>query len=141
MAEGRAVKVERSTARGHVASNTLTASPGAIAWARPNCLCPSPLGRQAARFLAERAADRPTTTSTARLRLTNWTRVHSFHPQILPKTPNVKSEDATPSAFLERQLRRLAHPEVPEDVWTGFEEAEEGRGTEILDAHFEQPPS
>jgi hypothetical protein len=42
---------------------------------------------------------------------------------------------------LERQLRRLAHPEVPEDVWTGFEEAEEGRGIEIRDEHFDQPPA
>jgi hypothetical protein len=41
---------------------------------------------------------------------------------------------------LERQLRRFAHPEVPEDVWTGFEEAEDGRGIEIRDEHFERPP-
>ena len=41
---------------------------------------------------------------------------------------------------LERQLRRCAHPEVPEDVWTGFEEAEDGRGIEIRDEHFERPP-
>jgi hypothetical protein len=42
---------------------------------------------------------------------------------------------------LERQLRRLAHPEVPEDVWTGFEEAEDGRGIEMRDEHFDQPPA
>jgi hypothetical protein len=41
---------------------------------------------------------------------------------------------------LERQLRRLAHPEVPEDVWTGFEEAEDGQGIEVRDEHFERPP-
>jgi hypothetical protein len=41
---------------------------------------------------------------------------------------------------LERQLRRFAHPEVPEDVWTGFEEAEDGRGIEVRDEHFERPP-
>jgi hypothetical protein len=41
---------------------------------------------------------------------------------------------------LERQLRRFAHPEVPEEVWTGFEEAEDGRGIEIRDEHFERPP-
>lgn len=40
---------------------------------------------------------------------------------------------------LERQLRRFAHPEVPEDVWIGFEEAEDGRGVEIQDEHFERP--
>ena len=39
---------------------------------------------------------------------------------------------------LERQLRRLAHPEVPEDVWTGFEEAEDGLGMDIKDEHFRQ---
>jgi len=42
---------------------------------------------------------------------------------------------------LERHLRRLAHPEVPEDVWTGFEEAEDGKGVEIQDEHFEHPPA
>jgi hypothetical protein len=41
---------------------------------------------------------------------------------------------------LERQLRRCAHPEVPEDVWIGFEEAEDGRGIEVRDEHFERPP-
>jgi hypothetical protein len=41
---------------------------------------------------------------------------------------------------LERQMRRFAHPEVPEDVWTGFEEAEDGQGIEIRDEHFEHPP-
>jgi len=28
---------------------------------------------------------------------------------------------------VERTLRRLAHPDVPEDVWEGFEDAEDGR--------------
>jgi hypothetical protein len=41
---------------------------------------------------------------------------------------------------IERELRRLAHPEVPEDVWIGFEEAEDGAGMEIKDEHFAQPP-
>ncbi len=51
-------------------------------------------------------------------------------------------QDLSPQALreLERKLRRFAHPEVPEDVWTGFEEAEDGRGIEIRDEHFEQPP-
>ena len=51
-------------------------------------------------------------------------------------------QDLSPPALkaLERQLRRFAHPEVPEDVWTGFEEAEDGRGIEIRDEHFERPP-
>jgi hypothetical protein len=37
MAEVKAVKVERSRARGHVASNTLTALTGAISWLPLNC--------------------------------------------------------------------------------------------------------
>jgi hypothetical protein len=41
---------------------------------------------------------------------------------------------------LERQLRRCAHPEVPEDVWIGFEEAEDGHGIEVKDEHFARPP-
>jgi hypothetical protein len=45
---------------------------------------------------------------------------------------------ATALKTLERQLRRLAHPEVPEDVCTGFEEAEDGKAIEIRDEHFEQ---
>jgi hypothetical protein len=50
--------------------------------------------------------------------------------------------DLSPSALkkLERQLRRLTHPTVPEDVWTGFEEAEDGLGIEVRDEHFDQPP-
>jgi hypothetical protein len=42
---------------------------------------------------------------------------------------------------MERQVRRLAHHEVPEDVWIGFEEAEDGQGAEIRDEHFNQPPA
>lgn len=37
----------------------------------------------------------------------------------------------------QRQLRRFAPPEVPEDVWTGFEEAEDGQGIEVRDADFQ----
>jgi hypothetical protein len=39
---------------------------------------------------------------------------------------------------LEWELRRAAHPEVPRDVWTGCEEAEDGRDIEIRDGHFER---
>jgi len=51
--------------------------------------------------------------------------------------------ELSPAALrkLERQLRRLTHPEVPEDVWIGFEEAEDGLGTEIRDGQFDQPPA
>jgi len=51
-------------------------------------------------------------------------------------------QELSPAALkaLERHLRRFAHPEVPEDVWIGFEEAEDGLGIEIRDEHFELPP-
>jgi hypothetical protein len=51
-------------------------------------------------------------------------------------------QELSPSTLkaLERQLRRCAHPEVPEDVWTGFEEAEDGRGIGVREEHFERPP-
>lgn len=42
---------------------------------------------------------------------------------------------------IERLLRRIEHPEVPEDVWEGFEEAEDGRGIEMRDEHFDNPPA
>jgi hypothetical protein len=51
-------------------------------------------------------------------------------------------QELSPAALkaLERQLRRFAHPEIPEDVWIGFEEAEDGKGIEIQDEHFQRPP-
>lgn len=49
MAEGGAVNVERSRARGHVASNALTAPPGATPWPRWNCL--NPLSRPSGRSI------------------------------------------------------------------------------------------
>ena len=42
---------------------------------------------------------------------------------------------------IERLWRRIEHPEVPEDVWEGFEEAEDGKGIEMRDEHFAQPPA
>ena len=42
---------------------------------------------------------------------------------------------------IERALRRIEHPEVPEDVWQGFEEAEDGKGIEVRDEHFQNPPA
>lgn len=42
---------------------------------------------------------------------------------------------------IERMLRRVEHPEVPEDVWEGFEEAEDGKGIEMQDGHFDNPPA
>ncbi len=42
---------------------------------------------------------------------------------------------------IDRMLRRIEHPEVPEDVWVGFEEAEDGNGIEVRDEHFTNPPA
>ena len=39
---------------------------------------------------------------------------------------------------IERLLRRIEHPEIPEDVWEGFEEAEDGQ-TVDLDVALTQP--
>ena len=40
----------------------------------------------------------------------------------------------------ERLLRRLQYPDVPEDVWEGFEECEDGKAIEMKDDHFARPP-
>ena len=40
----------------------------------------------------------------------------------------------------ERLLRRLQHPDVPDDVWEGFEECEDGKAIEMKDEHFARPP-
>ncbi|HEX4084969.1 MAG TPA: hypothetical protein VHY22_08670 [Chthoniobacteraceae bacterium] len=42
---------------------------------------------------------------------------------------------------IDRLLRRIEHPEVPDDVWEGFEEAEDGKGIEMRDEYFENPPA
>ena len=42
--------------------------------------------------------------------------------------------------FIERLLRRLEHPGVPEDVWEGFEDAEDGRFVEMETALNEPYP-
>lgn len=42
--------------------------------------------------------------------------------------------------FIERLVRRVEHPEIPEDVWQGFEECEDGKAIEMKDEHFDQPP-
>lgn len=41
---------------------------------------------------------------------------------------------------IERLLRRLEHPEIPDDVWAGLEEAEDGQAIEMKDEHFDNPP-
>jgi len=41
---------------------------------------------------------------------------------------------------IDRLLRRLEHPEMPDDVWEGIEEAEDGKATEMKDEHFDNPP-
>lgn len=41
---------------------------------------------------------------------------------------------------LERLLRRLQNPDIPEDVWAGFEDIEDGRVVDMETALFETPP-
>jgi hypothetical protein len=41
---------------------------------------------------------------------------------------------------VERLLRRLQHPDVPEDVWEGFEECADGKAIEMQDEHFARLP-
>ena len=40
----------------------------------------------------------------------------------------------------ERMLRRVAHPDVPDEVWEGFEQCEDGRTVEMEVALSSQPP-
>jgi hypothetical protein len=42
---------------------------------------------------------------------------------------------------IERILQRLAHPDVPEEVWRGFEDCEDGRTVDMETALFEDPPA
>jgi hypothetical protein len=41
---------------------------------------------------------------------------------------------------VQRLLRRLEHPEVPEDFWLGLEDSEDGRDIDMETALFEKPP-
>ena len=41
---------------------------------------------------------------------------------------------------VERLLRRLVNPDVPEDVWRGIEDAEDGRVADMETALTEKPP-
>ena len=41
---------------------------------------------------------------------------------------------------VERIMRRLGKPDVPEDVWRGIEDAEDGRLVEMETALKEKPP-
>ncbi len=41
----------------------------------------------------------------------------------------------------ERLLRRVAHPDVPEEVWEGFEQCEDGRTVEMEVALSAPPPA
>ena len=42
--------------------------------------------------------------------------------------------------LLQRVQRRLEHPEVPEDVWEGFEQAKDGRVVDMEIALTQPPP-
>ena len=42
--------------------------------------------------------------------------------------------------IVERTLRRLAHPDVPEEIWLGYEDCEDGNFVDMETALFEEPP-
>ncbi len=42
--------------------------------------------------------------------------------------------------IVERTLRRLAHPDVPEEIWEGYEDAEDGRFVDPTLVLNEEPP-
>ena len=41
---------------------------------------------------------------------------------------------------IERLLRRLENPDIPEDVWHGIEDAEDGRVVDMETALTQKPP-
>ena len=51
--------------------------------------------------------------------------------------------EALPEAerkIVERALRRLNHPDVPEEIWEGYEDSEDGHTVDMETALFEEPP-
>lgn len=42
---------------------------------------------------------------------------------------------------VERLMRRIENPDIPEDVWRGIEDAEDGRTVEMETALRDQPPA
>jgi hypothetical protein len=45
------------------------------------------------------------------------------------------------AALLQRVQRRLEHPEIPEDVWEGIEQAEDGKFVDLDTALTQSYPS
>ena len=43
--------------------------------------------------------------------------------------------------MVERLMRRIENPDIPEDVWRGIEDAEDGRTVEMETALRDQPPA
>ena len=41
---------------------------------------------------------------------------------------------------VDRLMRRIEHADVPEDVWRGIEDAEDGRLVDMETALYQQPP-
>lgn len=41
---------------------------------------------------------------------------------------------------MDRIMRRLEHPDVPEDFWEAVEEVEDDKAIEMRNEHFERPP-
>ena len=68
--------------------------------------------------------------------------LHSLSPSERQEVVAEALRQSTPDErkAVERLLRRLQHPDVPEDVWEGFEECEDGKAIEMRDEHFARPP-
>jgi hypothetical protein len=43
--------------------------------------------------------------------------------------------------LMDRILRRLEHPDVPDDFWEAVEEVEDGKAIEMRYEHFDRPPA
>jgi hypothetical protein len=52
----------------------------------------------------------------------------------------LSKEAGSQKKIFERLLRRLENPDIPEDVWFGFEDTEDGRVVDMETALSETPP-
>ena len=53
---------------------------------------------------------------------------------------SINGEDMARRKVIERLLRRLENPDIPEDVWRGIEDAEDGRLVDMETALTQKPP-
>jgi hypothetical protein len=53
---------------------------------------------------------------------------------------SMNGDDAAQRKTIERLLRRLENPDIPEDVWRGIEDSEDGRLVDMETALTRKPP-